>query len=348
MKRCPTSAELVNEEGEHAPVGRSLPRKRRSKLGQSMAYEGFEEFHRAQGRSLARSTLAGVAGPTALRDQEVLSVNSLLSSRAEGAERGDSLGVGRVVAVDEVPAKGAEDIGTCSVVPAGSFPKSGSEVESAVTVQRGVSLKSFRQIMSMARSMLSELKSQRMQNTVEDLPFMPDDIFPLPLPLDPWPKSKLACADMAYGLNFYACGQGDGPRPKREPGGLVENLGRLCERFKVWEEPVSDLDFRNFFAKRGVTYDGEEVRVAQTLTRRGVQGSLPDEVGRLELRDFCTQGTLHYIDHFEEHLLDTTHMTCPRAPRVTIGRRSVRDSSRRRFATSPPLTSSSTSARRLC
>ena len=202
--------------------------------------------------------------------------------------------------------------------------------------------------MSMARSMLSELKSQRMQNTVEDLPFMPDDIFPLPLPLDPWPKSKLACADMAYGLNFYACGQGDGPRPKREPGGLVENLGRLCERFKVWEEPVSDLDFRNFFAKRGVTYDGEEVRVAQTLTRRGVQGSLPDEVGRLELRDFCTQGTLHYIDHFEEHLLDTTHMTCPRAPRVTIGRRSVRDSSRRRFATSPPLTSSSTSARRLC
>ena len=148
--------------------------------------------------------------------------------------------------------------------------------------------------------------------------------FPLPLPLDPWTRSKLASADMIYGLNVYACGLGSGPPPKREPCGIVENLGKLCERFKVWEEPLGNLDFGDFFAKRGVTYDGEEVRVAQTLTWIGVQGSLPDEVGRLELRDFCTQGTLHYIDHFEDHLLDTSHMTCPRAPSPKEGSRACR------------------------
>ena len=59
--------------------------------------------------------------------------------------------------------------------------------------------------------------------------------------------------------------------------------------------------------------------MAQTLTWSGVRGSLPDEVGRLELRDFCAQHTLHYIDHFEERLMDASHMTCPRAPRIMVG-----------------------------
>ena len=47
------------------------------------------------------------------------------------------------------------------------------------------------------------------------------------------------------------------------------------------------FELQGFFAKRGVTYDGEEVRVAQTLSWEGVRGSLPDEVGQLELRDFA-------------------------------------------------------------
>ena len=50
--------------------------------------------------------------------------------------------------------------------------------------------------------------------------------------------------------------------------------------------------------------------MAQTLTWSGVRGSLPDEVGRLELRDFCAQ---------QERLMDASHMTCPRAPRIMVG-----------------------------
>ena len=79
------------------------------------------------------------------------------------------------------------------------------------------------------------------------------------------------------------------------------------------------FELQGFFAKRGVTYDGEEVRVAQTLSWEGVRGSLPDEVGQLELRDFCTHGTLNYLDHFEDHLVDTSSLSCPRAPRVMVG-----------------------------
>ena len=124
---------------------------------------------------------------------------------------------------------------------------------------------------------------------------------------------------MIYGLNLFACGKGEGLRPKQEPCGTVENLVEVCERFKVWDETLGNLDFGDFFAKRGVTYDGEEVRVAQTLTWEGVRNSLPDEVGQLDLRDFCTQGTLHYLDHFEEHLIDSSDLPCPRAPRVMVG-----------------------------
>ena len=201
-------------------------------------------------------------------------------------------------------------------------------------VEEDVSPHQFQHLMTMARLKLNELEGERMQNTVEDTLSMPDDLFPIPLPLDPWPKSELAVADMIYGLNNYACGRGDGPRPNREPCGVVENLGKLCERFKVWEEPLGRFDFKDFFAKRGVTYDAEEVRVAQTLSWEGVRGSLPDEVGELELRDFCAHGSLHYLDHFEDHLVDTSN-----------GSPFVRVSSRRRFAKSCPWTSSSTSTR---
>ena len=133
--------------------------------------------------------------------------------------------------------------------------KCGSDIELKSGVQEHVSPCNFRQLMSLARSRLCRLDSKRVQNTVEDPFSMSDDIFPLPLPLQPGTKSGMASADMVFGLNLVACGRGEGPQPKREPCGIVENLGKICERFKVWEEPFDPLDFRDFFAKRGVTYD---------------------------------------------------------------------------------------------
>ena len=297
----------------------NLPVDHGRELKRSRCREGLDQFHGAVDVPLATSMLAGMDGPTTPQRGKEAELNSLVDSRAEGVELTGCLGVGRVAGHDGGPARWVEDNGSPQTTRLDSLPKEGSGQKSAVAVQDDVSLENFRQLMSLARSRLVDIEDERMQNMVEDSPNPSDDIFPLPLPLQPRDRSELASADLIFGLNLFACGRGDGPRPNRELDGIVENLCGICERFKVWDEPLGKLDFRDFFAKRGVTYDGEEVRVAQTLTWEGVRNSLPDEVGRLELRDFCTQGTLHYLDHFEDHLIDTSNLPCPRAPRVMVG-----------------------------
>ena len=305
--------------GEGSARCAPLPGLVSGKNGQKKELVGQEEFHGGKDSSSGLVALADVEGPTTLRDPVEPLLNSLCNSRAEGVKGDGNLGMGQAAISIEVPARGAEDHGIASDELDHSRVEQGSGEELTSFVQKSVSPSSFRQVMSLARSKLCEIGTERMQNTVEEPPSMTDDFFPLPLPLQPGTNSGLACADMVYGLNMLACGRGEGPPPKRQPCGVVENLGRICERFKAWEETFDPLDFKDFFAKRGVTYDGEEVRVAQTLTWEGVRRSLPDEVGRLELRDFCTQGTLHYLDHFEDHLIDTTNLPCPRAPRVMVG-----------------------------
>ena len=159
-----------------------------------------------------------------------------------------------------------------------------------------------------------------MQNTVEGASEVGcDEVFPTPLPLDPWPKFEGAVAHMIFGLNHLGSGVGAGPAPRRTPGRLGEDLGFLCERFDVWDREFEPFNFRDFFAKRGVTYDGEKVRMAQTLNWTAVSCSLPDEVGQLGVRDFCTHGTRHYIDHFEEFLIDPVSRHRARAPKVMEG-----------------------------
>ena len=317
LERGDEGAEIGEGEGgpEEGPlpveVGRALKRTRHS--------DGIEQFHGANVAPLARSGLAGAVEPTALRDREDLPMNSLSNSCTEGVMSADCLGVGRVVGLKGETAQGAEDIGSPQPKCMSSLPSEGSGQKMALAVQQKVSPRDFRQLMALARSKLKDVEIERMQNTVEDSAYVADDFFPLPLPLKPGAQSELASADMIYALNLFACGKGEGHRPKRVPCGVVENLVEVCERFKVWDMALGDLDFRDFFAKRGVTYDGEEVRVAQTLTWEGVRNSLPEEVGQLDLRDFCTQGTLHYLDHFEEHLIDSSDLPCPKACRVMVG-----------------------------
>ena len=305
--------------GEGVKSGGSLPVEVERALKRSRRKEGVEQFHGTEDVLLAQSVLAGAGEPTALRDRGDLQLNSLSSSCTEGVPSADCPGVGRVVGLVGETAQGAEDSGSPQTKSVSPLPSEGSGRKMALAVQQKVSPRDFRQLMSLARSMLYDGECERMQNTVEDTSYVADDIFPLPLPLKPGANSELACADMIYGLNLFACGKGEGHRPKREPCGIVENLVEVCDRFKVWDVTLGNLDFADFFAKRGVTYDGEEVRVAQTLTWEGVRSSLPDEVGQLDLRDFCTQGTLHYLEHFEEHLIDSSDLPCPKAPRVMVG-----------------------------
>ena len=236
--------------GEKVEVTRTLPKGIGDDSRQQREALGQEEFHGALMRSSADTGLAGAVQHTALRGDVEKKENSLLDSRAEGGKPEGKLGMGRIALATTVPAIGADDHGTPAAAENLGLPEKGSRVNPQAVVDQDVSPKNFDQLMSMARLKLSELESERMQNTVEDTSPMADDLFPIPLPLDPWPKSNMAVADMIYGLNKYASGRGDGPRPNREPCGVVENLGKLCERFKVWEEPMGRLNFKDF-SQRG-------------------------------------------------------------------------------------------------
>ena len=308
----------AEREGGSRTTDGALPVENDRALGQYGELVERNTFPGGETPQLGRAALADVARSTTPPLVSDPDLNSVLNSHAEGVATGSDPGLGRVAASSHVPAQGAGDHGTTADVEECSRRDQGSRSELKKAVQNKVSPSSFRQVMSLARTKLHEIGTERMQHMVEDPKPKSEDFFPLPLPLEPGTKCETASADLVFGLNMLACGKGEGPPPKREPRGIVENLGKLCDRFKVWEEVLEPLNFKDFFAKRGVTYD-EEVRVAQTLTWDAVKMSLPEEVGCLELRDFCTQGTLHYLDHFEDHLIDTSNLSCPRAPRVMVG-----------------------------
>ena len=154
----------------------------------------LEKFHRALMRSSADTGLAGPVQHTALRGDVEKVENSLLGSRAEGGEQEGKLGMGRLALITSVPAIGADDHGTPAAAENIGLPKEGSRVNPQAAVDHNVSPQNFGQLMSMARLKLSELESERMQNTV----VLADDLFPILLPLDPWKKSHMAVADMIY------------------------------------------------------------------------------------------------------------------------------------------------------
>ena len=183
-----------------------------------------------------------------------------------------------------------------------------------------VSPSNMLQAMIAARVLLEQLEDERMQTTATE-DFIPTNecIFPLPLPPCRSEKSGEACEQMIFGLNHLAIGRGHGPVPARYPEGLVENLGSLRERFDVWDMCLDPIDFDSFFKKRGVTYAGEEVRLAQTLCWEAVRNSLPEQVGQLDLLDFCTEGTLHYIRHLEDFLVPEDAMVHTKPPKVMVG-----------------------------
>ena len=211
----------------------------------------------------------------------------------------------------------------------GPQPKEGGEQADLIPTVAGreseaissrVSPSTMIQAMNAARVLLEKVDEERMQSTAVDVSKLSHDgIFPLPLPPCRSERSGKACEQMVYGLNHLAIGHGHGPVPSRSPVGLTENLSMLCERFDVWERSMDPVDFDSFFRKRGVTYAGEEIRLAQTLSWEAVCNSLPEQVGQLKLVDFCTEGTLHYVEHLEEFLIPTDTMVRAKPPKVMVG-----------------------------
>ena len=63
---------------------------------------------------------------------------------------------------------------------------------------------------------------------------------------------------------------------------------------------------------------GDEIKLAKPLVWEAISPSLPQEVGQLWLRDFCSDGVLSYIDHFEDFLLHPEDQVIGKAPKVIV------------------------------
>ena len=90
------------------------------------------------------------------------------------------------------------------------------------------------------------------------------------------------------------------------------------EASTILREPLGDVNFSQLFSVKGVDYQGEEIRLARRVDWDSIEASLPEHVGKLDLRDFCEGGVLRYVNHFEDYLLPVQDQTIGKPPRVFV------------------------------
>ena len=146
-------------------------------------------------------------------------------------------------------------------------------------------------------------------------------LFPLPVSFVPslLPDRPKFLQALAAGLNDLngSC-ESDAVKPNPISIGAMKRLAEVVEASNFMDEKIPDLDFHVFLKSRKVDYRGEEVKVAQKLVWRSLELAMPDEVGTLHLRDFCDQGTLHFIDNVTELMIPEDQQTIGKTPRVMV------------------------------
>eukprot|EP00438_Fugacium_kawagutii_P015982 Skav227119 [mRNA] locus=scaffold199:491231:496900:+ [translate_table: standard] len=130
------------------------------------------------------------------------------------------------------------------------------------------------------------------------------------------PRAKFLQA-LSAGLNSM---YGVRAQPKQtETSVALRVQKRLSECLKstgLMEESLPRTSFDEFFRTRGLDYAGEEVKVARQMTWEGVRSALPDQVGSLDIRDFCSEGVLHFVNNFESFLVPPEMRKVGKPPRV--------------------------------
>ena len=124
---------------------------------------------------------------------------------------------------------------------------------------------------------------------------------------------------LAKGLNSL-CGE---PAPVRHAGTsnsvrAMKRLGDFLEGHPLLSEKVPLLDFKSYFNHRGVDYQGEEIKVARAITWEGIEASLPNEVASLDLREFCQDGVLHYVNNFREFMIPMENQGLGSTPKTMV------------------------------
>ena len=182
------------------------------------------------------------------------------------------------------------------------------------------SFSNFEGLMAWAWDVLKDcrLKLRRQWTMAKGIsaPSSSDDIFPLAAS-QVWPVAVRSVISALNDLAGCAPAHGCVDQPDSPPV-VQKDLMRLVESFDVWNAPCPEISFQQLFSSKTVDYVGEEVKVAQRLSWAAVSPSLPDGVGLLPLQDFCTLGTLHYVENFTDYLLPGDAIRVPKPPSVMV------------------------------
>eukprot|EP00438_Fugacium_kawagutii_P001317 Skav226301 [mRNA] locus=scaffold3301:342063:352131:+ [translate_table: standard] len=85
-----------------------------------------------------------------------------------------------------------------------------------------------------------------------------------------------------------------------------------------WEDCFKEVSWQSFFKFRGVDYQGDEVATAQYTTWANLEPAIPKEVGSVALLDVVEGGLSHYVQCFDQYLLDENLQQYTRPPRVMV------------------------------
>ena len=130
------------------------------------------------------------------------------------------------------------------------------------------------------------------------------------------PKSDFLQAVVRSLNSLHGCpGTDQGTRTSSQ---AVKKMASDLGKSGVLNERVPNLNFKEFFETRTIDYSGDEVRLSKRMTWEGIKLSLPDEVGSLDVREFCTGGVLHYINHFADYMVPLEAQVVGRKPQVMV------------------------------
>lgn len=85
-----------------------------------------------------------------------------------------------------------------------------------------------------------------------------------------------------------------------------------------WSEVFGDISWQRFFQLKSLDYVGDEVATARVTSWANLQSAIPVEVGSVPLSQVVGPGCAHYVDHFEDFLLDEKSRTYTRPPKVMV------------------------------
>ena len=85
-----------------------------------------------------------------------------------------------------------------------------------------------------------------------------------------------------------------------------------------WSETSESFSWEEFWKVKSVDYRGDEVQVAQSFAWKNIEPTIPPQVGTIPLSAVCGEGTLAYVENFEEFLIPEADQVLLKPPRVQV------------------------------